>query len=178
MKFKFIKAALVSSFLVVSSFANATLILFTSTGIVTSSNDTNITLGTTVNVGIYAENSGTGLVNQTWNSTQLVDGFVKIGSYSMGNLNSWFNGSPSVFTTDTFGAVVANVQGTNSMQITDSYGYGWVWIRSDWSIGTTRSQWIGTSILAQGNWKANFASGAPIGDIARNPVPEVVKLTV
>ncbi|XQW85477.1 PEP-CTERM sorting domain-containing protein [Thalassotalea piscium] len=174
MKFKFLKvasAALMLSLTLSCNIANAGLILFTNSGTVSSSEDSNITAGAIVNVGIYADDNGTGLYNGAWRASDLLNGYIEIGTYRLDIPDNWY-GTSVIFSTDDTGTLKADVYGTDGGTRTDNYGTSSAaYVYGDWQFVNTLGQNTYTTVSATQGW-----SVAAVG--VTQPVPEPTTLAI
>jgi len=167
---KVASASLMLSLTLLCNIANAGLILFTASGTVTSTGDSNITPGAIVNVGIYADDHGTGLFNDDWNASELLNGYIEIGTYRLDITDNWW-GSGTLFSTNAVGIVTAEHYGTNIGVRTDNYGTNstpYIW--GDWSFRNTRGETTYTTVSATQGWS--------VAAVVSQPVPEPSTLAI
>lgn len=128
---KFVAATLTALALALSGAANAALVKFTFTGIVTEVDGAALSslasVGSVITIAVYADNGQSSLLSQTWEIYDTVSAKVTVGGYELNHLSGWYDFGPTVaFTTDASGQLTTSTWfGIDADPLaTDTFGAG------------------------------------------------------
>lgn len=144
-----------------ASLSSATLVEFSTSGSVAYSDDPFVAVGDTVNVKLFADNGGAGLLSQSWEAADLLTGSLWIDEYQLDIPGSWFDIEGPEFSTDSFGNLTSQLYGTFDFFSTDTYGSNTFHISGGWGFWNSTSQYIETNLSARSGWSVSEL-GAPV----------------